>query len=362
MGDRRALGITAWYSGVRYLSETVASLPVHSFRDVGGRRDPRANPLWLSRPDKEVPRLLLFECWMMSLLHRGNAYSFKLRDGVDRVTGLRVLHPDRVKPRQDRNTGLKIFDIRFADGSWVPYTSREILHIPGLGFDGVVGMNPIALHRESLGTVAAADEHAGRFFGQGTHLSGVVSIPKGLTDDQAKAYKARLDALHKGITKSHEIALLTHDAKYTPIGLSAEDAQLIESRTYGVLEVARILRIVPHKLYELSRATFSNIEHQSIESATDSIRPWAVRIEAFVNFDNDLMRGGNFIEFELEGLLRGDMKSRYDAYGVGIEKGFLTRNEPRRKENLPALPGLDEPLMPLNMVPVGAAAAEEETE
>ena len=333
----RALGVTAWYSGVRYLTDSVAGLPVHTYRDtLGGSRALRANPTWLVSPDDGVPRFSLIEHWMMSLLHRGNAYGYKVRDSLGRVVGLRPVHPDRVKVGRS-DDGTKVFKIGDA-----PYTSREILHVPGLSYDGVCGLDPINLHRGSIGVAAAADEFAGQFFTQGDHTRAYIAVPQMLTQDQATDLKDQWAKFHRGMAHAHELGVLGNGAEYRTVGLNPEQTQLLETRQFEVTEIARLLRIPPHKLYDLTRATFSNIEHQSIEAVVDSIRPWVVRIEAHVNNDPDLLPGrGQFVEFELEGLLRGDTATRYAAYSSAVGRPWMLGNEARRLENMAPLPELD---------------------
>lgn len=350
----RALAIPAWYSGVRYLSETVASLPVHTFRDTAAGRSQRADPPWLKRPDVETTRFSLFEHWMMSLLHRGNAFSFKRRDPVGRVVGLRPVHPDRVKVGQ-ADDGTKRFQIDNRED--LIFTTREIFHIPGLSYDGIVGLDPISgFAGESLGRIAAADEFASRHFSQGTHLQGYISVGQDLTQTQLDGLKDQWSRFHRGLANAHEFGVLGNGSEYKTISLNPEQMQLLESRRYGIIEVAQILRIPPHKLYELSRATYSNIEHQSIEAVMDGIRPWVERVEEWTNFDLDLLPAGNFVEFDLEGLLRGDIKTRYEAYSAGINAGFLMPAEPRRRENLPFVDGTEYLNVPLNMGQVGPDA------
>ena len=358
MGPQRALGISAWWRGVRYLTESVCGLPVFSYHDDTTRgRTRRVNPQWLIKPDVETPRFSLIELWMMSLLHRGNAYAYKLRNEQGQAVGLRGLHPDRVKPGRDPLDGLKVFQI---DGRMdVGYTTREILHIPGLSYDGVCGLNPLQYHAESLGLIAAADEYAARSFGQGTHLRAYLSLPQKLTDEQSKELRAQWRAFHQGMANAHEVGVLGNGAEYKTVDLTPEQAQLLETRKFGVTDMARILGVPPHKLYDLERATFSNIEHQAIEAVTDSVRPWVERIEAHVNFDPDLSPAGNFIEFELEGLLRGDLKARYEAYSAGITGGFLMPSEPRHKENLEEIEGTRFLLRPLAMTQYGPDAPDE---
>lgn len=333
----RALGVTAWYSGVRYLTEGVAGLPVHTYRDrLAGQRSRRADPPWMSRPDVGVTWFALVEHWMMSLLHRGNAYAAKLRDPVGRVTGLRPVHPDRVKLGQ-ASDGTKVYKVGDA-----AYTAREVLHIPGLSYDGVGGLDPLTIHRSSIGVAAAADQFAGQFFNQGDHTRAYIAVPQQLNQAQADELKALWERFHRGMANAHELGVLGNGAEYRTVGLDPEQTQLLQTRQFEVTEVARILRIPPHKLYDLTRATFSNIEHQSIEAVVDSIRPWVIRIEANVNADPDLLPGlGQFIEFQLEGLLRGDTATRYAAYAQAVGRPWMVGNEARRLENLPPLPGLD---------------------
>lgn len=345
VGPRRALGITAWYSGVRYIAESCASLPVHTYRDRGGVRSERADPPWLRKPDVEQPWFGLVEFWLMSLLHKGNAFAFKIRNPVGQVVGLRELHPDRVTTGIAPD-GTKRF---LVDDNERPYTTRDVLHIPGLSWDGRFGLNPIQYGADALGAVAATDDYAARFFASGAHVGGLVTFKDHLTTAQAEAKRAEWDRFHQGLLNAHQTAVLTGGAEYKPLALNAAETQLIESRQWGVTEMSRLLRLPPHKLYELSRSTNNNIEHQSIEATTDGIQPWAERIEAHVNFDPDLTPPNNFIEFSLEGRLRGDTTSRFDAYAKAVGRPWMTPNEARALENRPAMPGGEELLMPLNM-------------
>lgn len=347
VGPTRALGITAWWRGVNYLSTNIASLPVHTYRDnLGGERSRRANPPWVRRPDVELPWFGLVEHWMMSVLHRGNGYAFKIRNSDEQVMGLRALHPDRMRVGQ-ASDGTKVFQI---DGRQdIGFTTREVLHIPGLSYNGVIGLDPISVHAEGLGLTASADEFAARSYSQGTHLQAYLSIPQELSQEQSDRLKAQWERFHKGMANAHEFGVLGNGAEYKTLSLNPEQAQLLETRKFNVTEIARMLGVVPHKLYDLERATFSNIEHQAIESVMDSIRPWVERFEEWINFDPDLLREGNFIELQLEGLLRGDTESRYRAHASAITAGWMTPATAARIENQPAPKELEYYLRPLNM-------------
>jgi HK97 family phage portal protein len=356
VGAQRALAIPAWYSGCYYLSTSVAFLPWSTYRRPPGgrRRTRRADPPWLRRPDEEMPWPALLEFWVMSLLHRGNGYAFKLRNNVGQVVGLRPLHPDRVRVGQTGD-GLKVFEI---DGRKdMGFTSREVLHIPGLSYDGVLGLDPIRVHAESLGLIAAADEFAARSFGQGTHLQAYISVPEPLPQPEAEKMAEQWAKFHRGIQNANQFGVLGNGAEYKTISLDPQQTQLLETRKYGVVETARLLRVPPHKLYDLERATFSNIEHQAIESVTDGVKPWVERIETWVNFDPDLTPPNNGIRADIDGLLRGDIKARYEAKAIAVQWGAYTPEEWREDEDWDYVEGLDYFLRPLNMQQSGPDAA-----
>lgn len=355
MGVSAALSIPAWYSGVYYLSTSVAYLPWGNYRrQPGTSRERRAEPQWMARPDVEMPWPALVEFWLMSLLHRGNAYAFKVRNTAMQVVGLRAVHPDRVRVGQ-ASDGTKVFQI---DGRQdIGFTTREILHIPGLSYDGVLGIDPIRQHAEALATVSAAEQFAGRSFGNGTHLQAYISVPQQLTPEQADELKAQWRRFHQGVQNANDFGVLGNDAEYKTISLDPEQTQLLQTRKFGTTQIAQLLRIPPHKLYDLERATFSNIEHQAIESVTDSVKPWVERIETWVNFDPDLHATNTYIEADLDGLLRGDIKTRFDAYATAIEWGAMEPAEWRSRESWDELDGTHYTLRPMNYEQIGPDAA-----
>lgn len=345
---KKALGVAAWYSGVRHISEVMAGLPIHRYSDGASGRVRRSKPSWMRQPDVEQTWYGLLEFWMMSLLHRGNAYAFKLRNGAGQVTGLREIHPDRVTPGQAPD-GTKRFLIDRLEREW---TTREVFHIPGLAYDGRLGLNPIATFADSLGNVMASDEYSSRFFSNATNLGGIITLGADLVDptpQQMKELREEWDVFHQGLLNAHRTGVLSKGSTYQRIALNADDTQLIETRQFGVAEIARLLRLPPHKLYDLTHATYSNIEHQTIEAVQDGIQPWCERIEAWINADRDLTPAGTFQEFDLEGRLRGDTKTRYEAYTAAVGGPWASINEVRRLDNLPAVDGGDEVLRPLNM-------------
>ena len=353
---KKAQSIPAWWRGVRYLTETVAGLPIASYRTrPGDLRERRALPRWLRRPHDEIPRFALLEHFMMSMLHRGNGFAWKVRSPALQVVGMLPIHPDRV--RFGVVDSRKVFEIRGEGGEAIPATSFEVFHVPALSADGYFGIDPIRAHAASLGVALAADEYAGRYFSNSAGVGAYISLPGRLDDDEAKVILSQWNELHQGVRSAHKFGVIGDGATYNTIGLDPEQSQLLESRKFTVTEVARLLGVPPHKLYDLERATFSNIEHQAIESVTDSILPWCRRFELWASHDPTLVRSGNFLEFNLEGLLRGDTQSRYEAINNAVGGPWQTINENRRRENLPPIEGGDTVLQPLNMAPVGSELA-----
>jgi HK97 family phage portal protein len=347
VGANRAMGNTAWKRGVTYLTESVAGLPWHHYvRLPDDGRERRARQPWLAAPDLEQTWYGIVEYLMVAMLNRGNGFCFKLRNGADQVVGLREIHPDRVTTGIAPD-GTKRF---LVDKDPFVYTTREILHVPGMVIDGGrFGCNPIAMMADSLGAVIAADDYSQRFFASGTHVGGIISVPQALTADQAKDWKHIWDSFHEGLVNAHKTGVLSGGATYNRISLSAAESQLLEARQFGVTEVCRMLGVAPHKLYELSRSTNNNIEHQGIEAVTDSIRPWTQRIENALNADVDLVLPGHYVEAELAGLMRGDSAAIAASLGAQVTGGWMMPSTAARLQNLPSPTELDYYLRPLNM-------------
>jgi HK97 family phage portal protein len=312
----------------------------------------------LASPDAEQTWYGLMEYAMVALLHKGNAFAFKLRGPAGQVSGLREIHPDRVTTGIAPD-GTKRFMIDRYEREW---TTRDVLHIPGMVIDGGrFGFNPIRVMADALGSVVAADEYASRFYSSGAHMGGVISVasPTPLDPVERERWKAEWAAFHEGLLNAHKTGVLSGGATYNRISLNAADAQLLESRQFGVTEVSRMLGVAPHKLYDLTRATFSNIEHQSIESVTDSVRPWTQRIENAINADPDLVAPDSYIEGELAGLMRGDSAAQSAALAAAINGGWMMPSTAARLQNLPSPPELDYFLRPLNMAVIRKGQPEE---
>jgi HK97 family phage portal protein len=360
-----AMRLTAVFSAVRILAETVATLPLIVYRRTKNDGKERATDYFLYRllhdqPNEEQTSVEFREMLQGHLALRGNAYA-----QIDRASGyparLVPLHPGRVEPR--RENGELVYKV--SPENRPSYTLRrsagEILHLRGLSSDGVMGLNPIELFREAMGLGLAYEEYSARLFANGANVNGVLETPHALSDEALKRFRQLWQENYGGIGNAGKTAILEQGMKWQAIGIAPKDAEFIISRKFQVTEIARIFRVPPHMLADLERATFSNIEHQSLEFVRDTIRPWLVRWEQALA--RDLIppadRAEYFVEFLIDGLLRGDLKARYDAYAVGRSNGWLSANDIRRMENMNPLPPEqgDVYLIPLNMVPAGSQAA-----
>lgn len=346
---------------VRVLSEDIAALPLHVYErtDEGGKRRATAHPLYgllHTAPNPEMTSIAFREALMTNLLLTGNAYAFIEYDNLGRIRALWPLLSTWVTPYRCDDGA-----IRYRIGGDT-LDGSEILHIPGLGFDGLMGISPIAYARESIGLGVAAEQFGSAFFKNGTHLGGVITVP-GRLDDQAFERTSReFKSMYRGLQNAHGIPVLEGGATFQSVGIAPEDAQFLETRKYQRSEIAGLFRVPPHLIGDLEHATFSNIEHQDISYLQRSLLPWLTRIEQGMN--NRLLTAGErsrfLIEHDTGGFMRGDTKSRYEAYAIGITNGVITRNEARVRENLNPIAGGDELLQPLNMTTVGDQDAQSE--
>lgn len=353
---------TAWnysavYAAIRLLSETVAQLPLDLHKLEDGERHPATeHPLYGLIHDNPSDRLTSFvwrETQMGHCLSWGNGYAYIERTvRENRPTGLRLLRPDKTTAKQDGNGSY--FYITRVDGKEYRIDPRDMLHIPALGSDGLCGLSPITMHRETLGLSMRATEFGAEFFGNGASLGGIIKHPTELGMEARANLKASWERL-KG-SGYQGVAVLDEGMDYTRIAIPPNDAQFLETRKFQITEVARIFNIPPHMLRDLEKSAFNNMTEQSIEFLRFTMTPWLVKWEQELNrkllTDNE-RKAGYYFKFKVNGLLRGTQKDRYEAYGKGIQDGWLTRNEARGFEDLNPLEGLDEALMPLNMVPVG---------
>jgi HK97 family phage portal protein len=361
VGDRQALGLSPYYAGLRAISETVGSLPLHVVqRDAGGTRrlaeDHPAYYLLHDAPNPDMTAMALRSTLIAHAIHYGNGYAEVEWDGYGRPRAIWPLSGADTAPELDDRGRIAKYKTYRGNGRWELLESWQVLHIPGLAFDGVQGHGLLKTAFETFGLHLAQEQYASRYFANGGHVSAVVETDQVLGDDSFKRLQAELQSSLGGNVNAHKVALLEAGLKLKPINLTHEQAQLIESRRFSVEEWARWLNIPPHKLRDLTHATFSNIEHQAIEYVTDTIRPWLVRVEQELNRKLFAQRRRFYAKHAVEGLLRGDVKARYEAYSIAISWGWLSQNEVRELEDLNPLPGDigDDYWIQLNMQKLGA--------
>lgn len=371
VNERSAMQMTAVYSCVRILAEAVAGLPLHLYRykEDGGKERAIDNNLYHllhDEPNKEMSSFVFRETLMTHLLLWGNAYAQIIRNGKGEVVALYPLMPNKMQVDRDENGELYYIYTRSSDeaktmeGVTVYLTPRDVLHIPGLGFDGLVGYSPIAMAKNAIGLAIATEEYGAKFFANGAAPSGVLEHPGTIKDPSR--LRENWNSTFGGSANSGKVAVLEEGMKYTPISISPEQAQFLETRKFQIDEIARIFRVPPHMVGDLEKSSFSNIEQQSLEFVKYTLDPWVIRWEqslsrALLNEDE---KRKYFFKFNLEGLLRGDYESRMSGYAVARQNGWMSANDIRELENMDKIPaedGGDLYLINGNMLPLNKAGA-----
>jgi HK97 family phage portal protein len=347
--ERSAMQMTAVYSCVRILAEAIAGLPLHVYRykDDGGKEKALDHPLYIllhDEPNPEMSSFIFRETLMTHLLLWGNAYAQIIRNGKNEVVALYPLMPNKMTVDRDEHGQLYYEYHRSSDeaptakGSTVILHPSDVLHIPGLGFDGLVGYSPIAMAKNAIGMAIACEEYGAKFFANGAAPGGVLEHPGTIKDPQR--VRESWQATFGGSGNSNKIAVLEEGMKYTPIGISPEQAQFLETRKFQINEIARIFRVPPHMVGDLEKSSFSNIEQQSLEFVKYTLDPWVVRWEQSLmrTLLSTKERKVYFVKFNLEGLLRGDYQSRMTGYATARQNGWMSANDIRELENLDRIP------------------------
>lgn len=361
VNEQSVLGITAVYSCVRVLSDSVASLPLLVYERVNrGKERAVDHPLYRilhEEPNPWMTPYQLKETLMAHLCLWGNAYCSIERDGAGTVVALWPLRPsDMVRIEPSLSGGLIYTYNLPRGGGLTQIAQRDILHIRGLSPDGIRGYSPIHLHRESLGLAMAAEEFGARFFGNQARPGGVLQTKSRLSPKGAANLKESWEEAHRGLTNAHRIAILEEGVEWKAIGLPPNDAQWMETRQFQLNETSRIFRVPPHKISDLNRATYSNVDKQEQMYKGDSLEPWLVRIEEQIHLSTFTAqeRRRYYPEFLMDAQWRADIQTRYAAYARGKQWGWLSTNDIREMENMNPIADGDDYWQPVNMVPVGA--------
>lgn len=355
-----AIRLTAVWRAVRLLSETDASLPLFVFERKEGRRGPiraKDHPVTVllhSQPNPNMTAFTFREFMKASVVLRGNAYAAIRRNVLGDPVELWPLLPQRVEPKVDRNGELQYL-VKLKDGQREMWEKENILHVPGLGFDGISGRSVISVARDSLGLGIALQKFGSSLFKQGRPAGVLTTAGTGKVEPKEKD---NLSASFLAMAKGTGIPILDRGLKYEKIGIDPEDAQFLESRKLQVTEVARIFGIPPHLLYDLERATFTNIEHQGLEFVTYTVRPWCIRFE--MEYDRKLLRpeerGRFYTGHVMAGLLRGDMAATGAFFSQMVQNGMFSPNDCLELLDRPDFgPEGDMHFVNGNMVPIGLA-------
>lgn len=349
VNEQTAMRITAVYSCVRVISEAMASLPLHLYRmnDKGSKEKATDHPLYFLLHDEPNPEMTSFvyrETMLTSMLLWGNSYSQVIRNGKGEVVALYPLMPNRMKvDRDDKGQLYYEYMVNDTDAPTMKRTivkldPRDVLHIPAMSYDGLVGYSPIAMARNAIGLAIATEEYGSKFFQHGASPSGVLEHP-GVLKDPARI-RDSWNQTFGGSSNSGKVAVLEEGMKYTPISIPPEQAQFLETRKFQIEEIARIFRVPLHMIGCLEHSTFSNIEQQSLEFVKFTLEPWVSRVESNMNrrLLTDEEKGKYFFKFNVDGLLRGDYQSRMTGYATARQNGWMSANDIRELENLDRIP------------------------
>ena len=344
-----AMQTTAVYSCVRILAEAIASLPLHVYRYKENGKERVYNHhlyhILHNEPNTEMSSFVFRETLMSHLLIWGNAYAQIIRDGAGRVVALYPLLPNKMTVSRDKNgeiyyiyTTTSDENPNFKDYGSVVLRKQDVLHIPGLGFDGLVGYSPIAMAKNAVGMTIATEEYGASFFANGANPGGVLEHPGVLKDP--KKVRDSWNEVYRGTANAHKIAVLEEGMKYQQIGIPPEEAQFLETRKFQINEIARLYRIPPHMVGDLEKSSFSNIEQQSLEFVKYTLDPWVIRWEQAMQRSLLLPKEKQefFIRLNVDGLLRGDYQSRMNGYSVARQNGWLSANDIREMEDMNPIP------------------------
>ena len=349
VNERTAMQTTAVYACVRILAETIASLPLHTYKYTEtGKQKATGHQIYnllADQPNSEMTSFVFRETLMSHLLLWGNAYAQIIRDGRGNVISLYPLLPNKMSVNRGSNGEIYYIYSRYSDENPnidsygdVYLQNHEVLHIPGLGFDGLVGYSPIAMAKNAVGMSIACEEYGASFFANGANPGGVLEHP-GVVKDPARV-RDSWNSVYQGTNNAHKVAVLEEGMKFQSIGIPPEQAQFLETRKFQINEIARLFRIPPHMVGDLEKSSFSNIEQQSLEFVKYTLDPWVIRWEQAMKKALLLPseKKEYFIKFSVDGLLRGDYQSRMNGYATGRQNGWLSSNDIRELENLNRIP------------------------
>ena len=368
VNEDSALRTAAVYSCVRVISETIAQLPLNIYEYSGdGRKLAPEHDLYNILHHAVNPEMTSFafrETMMSHVLLYGNAYAQIIRDNSGRVKALYPLLPNKVDVRRSESGELFYTywrnddERRRGEPSGADVLPKDyVLHFAGLSFDGLVGYSPIAIARNAIGLSLATEEYGAGFFNNSANPSGIIESENKIGNPEL--LRSTWEALYRGSSKSHRIAILEEGLKFKPVSIAPEEAQFLETRRFQLDEICRIFRVPPHMIANLEKSSFNNIEQQGLEYKTYTIDPWVARLEQsmWLRLLLPSEKGRYFIKFNVDALLRGDHEKRMRGYSIGRQNGWLSANDIRRLEDMDPIPDGDEYLVNGAMMPLRMAGA-----
>lgn len=354
-----AMTVGAFHAGVRLIAEDIAAMPFHVFEktDKEGARKAETHPTYKvlhESPNPEMTAMVWRETMLGHILSVGNCYSERVPNGLGQTVQLWPLRPDRMIVERDKDTARKVFKYRLPSGAQIILPNDRVFHVPGFGYDGLVGYSRIAMARRALENAIAIEEFGLHTFANGANPGVVIRHPQPLSKTAKNNIKSSWEEQHQGLTNSQRTAILDEGMEIETVGFNPEDAQFLESKRHSVEDVARWLRLAPHKLSDMSHATFSNIEESNLDHVIGTLLPNMVRFEQQVN--KDLLATPFYAKHNAAHLLRGNTKDRAEFYVAMRQNGIFTDDEIRAFEETNALRPEDRTklLVPLNSVPASA--------
>lgn len=352
INSKTALTISAVWACVRIISETMGSLPIILYEQSknGDRERALNHPLYQILKNSPNQWQTAMEFWEMMGGHlalRGNAFA-KIERGFGNITkSLTPLHPDRIIIQRLKSGALR-YDYTAPDGMVTKIPQGQMFHLKGLSEDGIVGISPITANRDTLGLAKAAERYGAKFFGDHGHTGSVLEHPDKLSPEA-------LDRLRTSVKKQNDTGtlILEEGMKWQQLGIAPEEMQFLGTRNFQVVDIARIYRMPPHMIQELSKSSFNNIEQQGVEFVQYTMTPYFIRVQQRIEKDLLFNNPSFFVEYLVNALLKGAIKERFNAYAKAIQWGWMNRNEIRQLENLNQADGLDDYLYPSNLAIVG---------
>lgn len=354
--EESALTLGAVYACVNLYARTMASLPCILYhKGPNGKEratDHHLYGLLHNEPNPNMSSHTFRKLMEASLKLYGNAYAWIEFDKYYQIKALWPLQSNSVVPQRSMRTGELFYDAVLHDGTARRFRAYEMVHIPGLGFDGISGRSPVRQFAETMGLSLDIKKYGRKFFQNGARPAGILKHPGSLSEEAQNRLTKAFERRYSGVDNSSKTMLLEEGMEYQSIGIAPDEAQFLESQKFGVNEIARIYGVPPHMIADLEHSTFSNIEQQDLNFAKHSILPECINWEQELmrKLLNNAERDSYEIEFNMEGLVRGDMQSRYQAYAIGVQWGFMSANDIREKENMSHVAGGDKTYTPLNMI------------